>query len=178
MKRASRRRLQVELAPRHQKLLHALGERMSGGGDDAESSPRVLAETTRRVLDLIENIADRIEHGYKLVAVPADDEHPDAVPELTRALRPEFGYAYLVQRPHAWRRQLVFKGRRLTVGQFLGRMRTEHWTPEQAAAEFELPLEAAYEAVDYGMRFASLIAAEDAEDARAAKSLVRAPAAR
>jgi hypothetical protein len=57
-------------------------------------------------------------------------------------------------------------------------MRTEHWTPEQAAAEFELPLEAAYEAVDYGMRFASLIAAEDAEDARAAKSLVRAPAAR
>lgn len=69
------------------------------------------------------------------------------------ALRPERRYAYLVRRPHQWRRQLCFKGRRLTVGQFLGRKRTEKWTPEQAAAEFELPLEAAYEAIDYGEHF-------------------------
>ena len=178
MARTSRRRLQVELDPHHQKLLHTLGERMGSGGDDAEATRRVLAETTRRVLDVVENIADRIEHGYKLVAVPAEDEHPDAVPELTRALRPELSYTYLVNRPHPWRRQLSFKGRRMTVGQFLGRMRVERWTPEQAAAEFELPLEAAYEAIEYGKRFASLIAAEDAEDARAAKTLIRAPAAR
>jgi hypothetical protein len=32
---------------------------------------------------------DRIQLGYKLAVVPQDDEHPDAVPELTRALRPE-----------------------------------------------------------------------------------------
>lgn len=168
MARSSRRRLQLELDAHHQRLLHALGERMGSGGD---------AETARRLLDVVENIADRIEHGYKLAAVPAEDEHPDAVPELTRALRPELGYVYLVHRPHPWRRQLSFKGRRLTVGQFLGRMRVEGWTPEEAAAEFELPLQAAYEAIEYGNRFASLIAAEDAEDARAATSLMRAPAA-
>src|ERR1700676_5335839 len=168
MARPSRNRLQIELAPQHQRLLHTLGERMGSGGD---------AETTRRVFDVVENIADRIRHGYKLAVVPAEDEHPDAVPELTRALRPELNYTYLVLRPHTWRRQLSFKGRRLTVGQFLGRMRTERWTPEEAAAEFELPAEAAYEAMDYGERYASLIAAEDAEDARAAKSLTHAATA-
>ena len=60
---------------------------MGSGGD---------AETTRRVLDVVENIADRIQQGYKLAVVPADDEHPDAVPELTRALRPALNYMYLV----------------------------------------------------------------------------------
>jgi hypothetical protein len=63
--------------------------------------------------------------GYKLAVVPMDDEHPDAVPELTRALRPDLHYSYLVARPHAWRKQLAFKGRRLTVGQFLGRMHAD-----------------------------------------------------
>jgi len=52
-------------------------------------------------------------------------------------------------------------------------MRTERWTPEQAAAEFDLPIEAVYEAIEYGEQFASLIAAEDAVDACAAKSLMR-----
>lgn len=86
-------------------------------------------------------------------------------------------YSYLVLRPHRWRRQLSFKGRRLTVGQFLGTMRREEWTPEQAAAQFDLPAEAGYEAVAYGELYASLIAAEDAEDAHAAKQLIDAAAA-
>lgn len=116
-------------------------------------------------MDVIGNLAERIRQSYELAAVPMDDEHADAAPELTRALRPERHYTYLVARPHSWRRQLAFKGRRLTVGQFLGRMRTEKWTPEQAASEFELPVDAAYEAVEYGETHTSLIAAEDAEDA-------------
>ena len=121
----------------------------------------------------MENIADRIRHGYKLAVVAADDEHPDALPELTRALRPETNYTYLVHRPHPWRRQLSFKGRRLTVGQFLGRTRAEKWSPEEAAAQFEIPIEAAYEALEYGEQYASLILAEDAEDALVAKQVMR-----
>ena len=85
-------------------------------------------------------------------------------------------YSYLVARPHAWRKQLVFKGRRLTVGQFLGRMRAAQWSPEEAAAQFELPVEAVYEAIEYGDRHRSLIAAEEEEDARAARSLTDAAA--
>jgi uncharacterized protein (DUF433 family) len=169
MTRASRTRLQLELAAHHLRLLRTLGELLGTGGD---------AETTRRALDIVENLVDRIRQGYKLAAVPIGDEHADAVPELTRALRPELRYTYLVSRPHAWRKQLVFKGRRLTVGQFLGRMRAEQWTPEQAATEFELPVEAAYEALEYGERHAALIAAEDAEDAQAARNLIDAATVR
>jgi uncharacterized protein (DUF433 family) len=96
---------------------------------------------------------------------------------LRRAVRPEPDYAYLTARPHRWRKQLAFKGRRLTVGQFLGRMRAECWTPEEAAADFDLPVEAAYEALEYGERHASLITAEEAEDAQAARDLTDAAAA-
>lgn len=168
MTKAPRTRLQLELTPRHQRLLHVLGRRMGSTGD---------AETARRVLDLVENLVDRVRQGYKLAAVPADDDHPDAIPELTRAVRPELQYSYLVARPHPWRKQLAFKGRRLTVGQFLGRMRIENWSPEEAATDFELPVEAAYEALEYGERHADLIAAEEAEDAHAARNLPDAAAA-
>jgi hypothetical protein len=136
------------------------------------------AETTRRVLDVFENVADQILDGYKLAVVSADNEHPDALPELTRALRPESSYVFLIQRPHRWRKQLSFKGRRLTVGQFLATMRIEGWTAERAAEEFDLPIEAALEAIAYGDEFRNLIDAETAEDARSAKSLTRASSPR
>jgi uncharacterized protein (DUF433 family) len=155
-------RLQIELAGHHRRLLQTLGDSLGGGGD---------AAVVCRVLDIVENLVDRIRQGYKLIAVPLADDHPDAIPELTRALRPELSYTYLVARAHAWRKQLVFKGRRLTVGQFLSHMRAEGSTPEQAAADFDLPVEAAYEALEYGERHASLIAAEEAEDAHAVRSL-------
>jgi uncharacterized protein (DUF433 family) len=78
-------------------------------------------------------------------------------------------YRYLVARQHAWRRQLAFKNRRLAVGVFLGRMRAERWTAEEAAAQFDLPVEAVFEAIEYGDGHVPLIAAEIAEDARAAR---------
>lgn len=148
--------------------MRVLGDHLGGAGD---------AETTRRVLDIVENVVDRIRQGYKLPAVPLADDYLDAVPELTRALRAELHYTYLVARPHAWRKQLAFKSRCLTVGQFLGHMRAEGSTPEEVAADFDLPVEAAYEALNYGERHASLIAAEEAEDAQAVRRVVNASAA-
>lgn len=166
MSREARPRLQVELTGRHRKLLARL--RHLGGND---------SDAARKAIEIVESAADHIQHGYKLVAVPVEDEHPDAMPELTRAVRPELDYHYLVARPHPWRKQLFFKGRRLTVGQVLGTMRREGWSAEQAAEQYELPREAVLEAMDYGDRFADLISAEDAEDARAVKAL-GAPASR
>jgi uncharacterized protein (DUF433 family) len=86
-------------------------------------------------------------------------------------MQSERRYEYLVPHLHSWRKQLVFKGRRLTVRQFLGRMRIERWTAEEAADDFELPIEAVYEAPEYGELHASLIAAEEAKDATAALNL-------
>jgi len=103
--------------------------------------------------------------------VSRDDDHPDAVPELTRQIRLEQAYEHLVARPHYWRKQLSSKGRRLTVGQLLAQMKANAWGIEEASREFDLPVLAVTEALDYGNRFADLIAAEAAEDARAANEL-------
>src|ERR1700682_4751203 len=85
-------------------------------------------------------------------------------------------YSYLVARQHAWRKQLAFKNRRLAVGVFLGRMRAERWTAEEAAAQFDLPVEAVFEAIEYGDRHVPLLAAESAEDARSDRRAGRAHA--
>jgi len=164
-----RMRLQIELPTRQQEFLKRIGEGLAAGSD---------AETTRRILDVFENLAGSVEQGYKVAIVPADDErHPDALPELTRAVRGE-RYEFLVCRPHAWRRQPAFKGRRLTVGQFLHQMTVNGWTPEQAAREFDLPEQAAYEAMAYGERHRALIEMENAEDARAGLEMAAAPSSR
>lgn len=168
MSKGNRDRLQVDLTSGQRHFLQTLGDRLGGAGD---------AETTRRVLEVVEDLTANIERGFKVVVVPADDERPDALPELSRAFRPDVGYTYLVSRPHAWRRQLVFKGKRLTVGQFLHNMRANELSAEAAAADFELPVDAAYEAMDYGQRFADLIAADEAEDAAAARKHLHAAVA-
>jgi uncharacterized protein (DUF433 family) len=162
-----RTRLQIDLPVKHRLFLQRFRARL--GGNDAEAA--------RKAIELVDTAADRIQHGYKMVAVPLEDERPDAMPELTRAVRPELNYSYLVSRPHPWRKQLSFKGRRLTVGQFLHAMRINDWSPEQAAEQFDLPLEAAYEGLEYGEQYAELIDAEAAEEARAAKSVQRAATA-
>lgn len=154
------RRLQVDLGPRHERLLLRL--RALGGSD---------ADATRRIMEIVDNAADSIQQGFKIVLVPADDAHPDAMPELTRAVRPEAAYTYLVARPHAWRKQLFLKGLRLTVSQLVGAMRENGWSAEQAADEFDLPAAAVHEAQDYAALHADLLKAEDAEDAHAVRSL-------
>jgi uncharacterized protein (DUF433 family) len=76
----------------------------------------------------------------------------------------DVGYDHLIRRSHPWRKQLSFMGRRLTVGQFLDSMRSEKWTPEEAARQHELPVAAAYEALRYGEQNASLLLAESARE--------------
>lgn len=81
-------------------------------------------------------------------------------------------YQHLEAKPHAWRKQLHFKGRRLTVGQLLADMRANGWDAERAAEEHGLPLEAVNEAMDYGQRFADVIAADnEVERARVKRNL-------
>ena len=53
-------------------------------------------------------------------------------------------WQHLVSRPHRWRRQLSVKGRNTTVGQLVGTIRANRYTPEQRATNwtFRLPLSA------------------------------------
>ncbi len=73
---------------------------------------------------------------------------------------------YLAARPHFWRRQLSIKGRNLTVGQLISTMRANKLSPDQAADDFDLPLAAINEAVQYYHENQAMIQLEAAEERR------------
>ena len=62
---------------------------------------------------------------------------------------PEAGevYHYLEHRPHPWRKQLYLKGRNMAVGHLVYDMRTNNVPVEEAAANYDLPLEQIEEAL-------------------------------
>ncbi|MDO8683325.1 MAG: hypothetical protein Q7N50_07590 [Armatimonadota bacterium] len=69
------------------------------------------------------------------------------IPELESASKEK--WTYLVERPHAWRRQRFVKGRRLLASTVWTDMLANNMSIEQAAANWELPLEAINEIVRY-----------------------------
>ncbi len=122
-----------------------------------------------------------VEAGSVVSFLPGDDPRAvDALPELTRSLRPEARYRWLVAAPHRWRKQLSLKGRRITAGQLVLSMEANGDSIEAAAREFDLEPEAVAEAVDYVSRNRPLIDAELAEERRRTEPHVthHAPAAR
>jgi uncharacterized protein (DUF433 family) len=58
-------------------------------------------------------------------------------------------WKYLVTRPHPWRRQLYIKGRKLLVSTVWQDMIANKMSAEQAAENWDLPLPAIYEAINY-----------------------------
>lgn len=163
----ARKRLQIDLGP--SEILAF--ERIRGlGRNDAEAGRRAIA--------LLARLADSVEDGFTIAAVPPDEfRFPDAAPELTSAVAPERRYKHLVRVRHPWRRQLSLKGRRLTVGQLVWQMRANDLSVEKAAREFDLPVDAVGEAVEYATHHADLLAAEAAEERRRT-GLALAPAGR
>lgn len=75
-------------------------------------------------------------------------------------------YKYLEARPHPWRQQLCIKGRNMTVWHLVGTARAWEETPEEAARNRDLPLEAVLEAYDYYERNRELIESEVEEEGR------------
>jgi uncharacterized protein (DUF433 family) len=80
---------------------------------------------------------------------------------------------FLVARPHPWRRQPWIKGRRITAGDLARTVEIEGWTPERAASEFDLPIEAVLEAQRYAASHRDLVLAEEAQNALAAVEIGR-----
>ncbi|MEG4029036.1 MULTISPECIES: hypothetical protein [unclassified Microcoleus] len=58
-------------------------------------------------------------------------------------------WQYLIARPHAWRKQLYIKGRKLLASTIWRDMTANWMSPEQAAENWDLPLSAIYEVIDY-----------------------------
>jgi len=73
-------------------------------------------------------------------------------------------WTWLVRRDHSWRRQLWIKGRNIAAGDLARTAAIEGWTAEEAAREFDLPVDAVLEAQRYTEVARDLIAAEEAEN--------------
>ena len=73
-------------------------------------------------------------------------------------------WQYLVARPHAWRKQLYIKGRKLLASTICRDMTGNQMSAEQAAENWDLPLSAIYEAMDYYENHQELLKLEADEE--------------
>lgn len=110
--------------------------------------------------------------GKRVIAVEPDAlpaRYSEAVlPTIDEALATEI-WTWLMEQPHPWRRQLWIKGRRMRAAQLVGHMNGNGWTPEEAARQFDLPVEAVLEARRYVETNRELVDAETIEEQRIAQ---------
>lgn len=92
--------------------------------------------------------------------------------ELMRAIVSSFqsteisseNWQYLVQRPHPWRRQLAFKGRKLLAATVWRDLIANNMTPKEAAENWDLPTAAIQEAIHYCETHQDLLKLEAEEE--------------
>ena len=97
------------------------------------------------------SISDRLELVSAIVRslqIPADSDH----------------WEYLVTRPHAWRKQLYLKGRKLLAFTVWNDMIVNELSPEQAADNWDLPLTAMIEVMRYCETHQELLKLEASEE--------------
>ena len=75
-------------------------------------------------------------------------------------------WKYLVELSHPWKKQLFVKGRKLPAANVWSAMLVNELTREQAADNWDLPLEAINEIVDYCESNQPLLEMEAAEEAK------------
>jgi uncharacterized protein (DUF433 family) len=73
-------------------------------------------------------------------------------------------WQYLVSRPHAWRKQLYVKGHKLLASTVWQDMVANQLSPEQAAENWDLPLAAIDEAIQYCASHPELLKLEADEE--------------
>jgi hypothetical protein len=131
-----------------------------------------VGDAVTAALDTFGWLVEARQHGKRVIAVDPD-QLPDAYEEpVIPGLPPASDdWTWLVKREHPWRRQLWIKGRNMTAGDFARTVEIAGWTPEEAARQYELPLDAVLEAQRYAETARALIDAEAAENRIAALTL-------
>jgi uncharacterized protein (DUF433 family) len=79
---------------------------------------------------------------------------------------PKTTWQYLESRPHPWRKQLYIKGRKLRAFTLQANMIANSLTPEEAADNWELPLAAISEVMEYCAQNQKLLQQEAEEEKR------------
>jgi hypothetical protein len=148
------KRQNFNVTPEEESELNRLREALS-----ASSVKDALLRATRLVLTLTQEV----QEGRRLYLADKNGNE-------TRLLLPDIEYRqsgqwkYLTPRPHSWKRQLYVKGRRLTAANVWYDMQANRMTPEEGAENWELPLEAIDEIINYCEANRDLIAMEADEE--------------
>lgn len=159
VKRRDKVRVQVDLTTAEATLLELLRERLS---------VRSRADLLQQAYGTFLWIVDEMLSGRRIVSV-----EPDMMGRLERfkelsvpAVEPLIfrHYQYLITRPEKGRRQPYLKGRNMTVGQLVYKMRANQFSIEQAAEDMDLPVEQVKEALAYYQIHRELIKSETEED--------------
>ena len=152
-------RVQVDLTAAEATLLELLQRRLS---------VRSRADLLQQAYGTFLWIVDEILSGRRIISV--ETEMLDRVERFKELSVPAvepliFGhYQYLIPRPEKGRKQLYLKGRNMTVGQLVYKMRANRLSAEQAAEDMDLPVEQVMEALAYYQIHRELIESETEED--------------
>jgi len=159
VKQRDKVRVQVDLTTAEATLLELLQRRLS---------VRSRADLLQQAYGTFLWIVDEMLSGRRIISV-----QPGMLGQLERfkelsvpAVEPLiFGhYQYLVTRPEKGRKQPYLKGRNMTVGQLVYKMRANQLSAEQAAEDMDLPVEQVVEALAYYQTHRELVESEMAEE--------------
>lgn len=124
----------------------------------AASVKDALLRSARIMLTL----ARELEGGKQLhIVQPGYNDVRVLLPDVEAA---SHSWTYLTQRPHAWKRQLFVKGRKLTAANVWFDMQANGMTIEEAADNWSLPISAVEEIVRYCEANRDLIGMEADEE--------------
>ncbi len=158
-RRREKVRVQVDLTPTEATLLGLMERRLS---------VRSRADLLQQAYGTFLWIVNEMLAGRHIVSVEAEAlERLERFKELSvPAVEPlRFRhYQYLISRPEKGRKQLYLKGRNMTVGHLVYKMRANQMTAEQAARDMDLPLEQVLEAMVYYQIHRQLIESETEEE--------------
>jgi hypothetical protein len=150
----------LEMTPDQEAMLGRLRQLL-----DAPTLKDTVLRSSRIMLYLAESLRQG-QHLY-IGNAPSDLERV-VLPELEQA---SAGWVWLTPRPHAWRRQLWVKGRRLLASQVWRDTLVNEMTETEAAENWDLPVEAIREIMAYCTEHADLIAADVAEEQQRLQSM-------
>jgi len=155
----SKTRVQVDLDNKDATLLALLEKRLA---------VRSRADLLQQAYGTFIWVVDEMLAGRHIISVDGDSLEtvarfkelnlPAVAPLLYRH------YQHLTARPETGRSQLYLKGRTMTVGQLVYKMRANELNAEAAAADMDLPLEQVLEALAYYETHRDLIENEAAEE--------------
>lgn len=152
-------RVQVDLTTEQAALLALLEKRLS---------VRSRADLLQQAYGTFLWIVDEMLSGRRIVSVESEIlSRVERFKELSvPAVEPLiFGhYQYLIPRPEKGRKQLYLKGRNMTVGQLVYKMRANRLSAEQAAEDMDLPVKQVMEALTYYQIHRELIESEMEEE--------------